>query len=86
MRTEVYQNFFDRRIPKENISILNEHNLEVRCFHKKHTTLFSFRNLYSSYQTFEVDFSSSRNVSIHGGVVSGAKTVITVEGDALTVI
>lgn len=48
MRKEVYPNFFDRRLPKEDIHLLNEHNIEVRIFYKKLTTLFAFRNLYSS--------------------------------------
>jgi hypothetical protein len=80
MRTEIYKEFFDRRIPKENISILNEHNLEIKSFNKLHSTLFSFKNLNSSYQTFEIDFKGSQNIFIRGGDAYNNKTIIKVEG------
>lgn len=48
MLTEIYPSFFDRRIPKEDITVLSEHNLEVRTYNKLNTTLLSFRNLINS--------------------------------------
>ena len=66
--------------------MLNEHNLEIRSFNKFHSTIFSFKNLNSSYQTFQIDFRGSQNVLIRGGEPDGTKTVIKVEGEQFTII
>jgi hypothetical protein len=85
MQTHIYKELFGG-VPKENINLLNEHNLEIRSFNKLHSTLFSFKNLNSSYQTFEVDFKGSQNLLIRGGNADGSKTIIKVEGEESTII
>ncbi len=78
MTSEVYKDLFDRKLPKENINVLNEHNLEVRMFDKLNTILLSFKNLIHSSQSFEIDFSKTKNIIVRGGKVSSQKTTITI--------
>jgi hypothetical protein len=42
------------------------------------STIFSFRNINSTYQTFEVDFKGGQNILIRGGIVDKNKTIINV--------
>jgi hypothetical protein len=82
----VYPSFFDRRIPKEDITILSEHNLEVKTYNKLNTTLLSFKNLINSIQTFDLDFTKSTNVLLRGGTASNQKTRIRIDGQQSIVI
>lgn len=86
MLSEVYPSFFDRRIPKEDIIVLSEHNLEVRTYNKLNTTLLSFRNLINSIQTFDIDFARSTNILIRGGSVNGQRTRVRIDGQQAVVI
>lgn len=86
MLTEVYPAFFDRRIPKEDITVLSEHNLEVRTYNKLNTTLLSFRNLINSTQTFDLDFAKSANLLLRGGTATGQRTRIRIEGQQAVVV
>ena len=87
MYSEVYKPFFERRIPKENITFLGEHNVEVRTYDKRNSTLIQFRNVINSTQSFEIDFGRSKNLNMRGGgQIKGNKCEIDIEGQDSVVI
>jgi hypothetical protein len=58
----------------------------VRTFNKLNTTLLCFRNLINSIQTFDLDFSTSKNILIRGGKVNDQQTRIRIDGQQAVVI
>ena len=61
--------------------------MEVRTFDKRSSTLIQFRNHLNSAQSFEIDFSRSKNMLIRGNCqTKGSKCTVDIEGQESVVI